>query len=564
MSFPGALPMLNTNQEPFRPSEWLLSPNSYLVQQDSRGEGQASAPVALMETGLETEFRMRQRVSLVCLPCRNRHVKCDSGLPSCSRRKFDDRQCKYMQSRRGGHNKITSRDVHSSVTKSPPKASDSNHSSLREHISGPTDNDSDSTGVMEGGTGFGNLVPLNSPILDRLLECYYSFFHEPHPMILPKQQFLERNDCRLTGNLSKLWLQSCDTLLVMWLLPVSRAFKSLSKTLLFSSELPKNGLSVQAFTLYSTAVHWNNEEVRAREILDIASRLALEIDLHPRNFAFQFVLWSVDTDVELPWEEEDFHSGMGNPNIPRPRTLLEFDDGEFDAVDVVFSSFAYLINASRILGIALAVGSDNGNPIDPAVDHANSGLISWVFHLSDVKRELVTSKGKVDPILFLAHMLIQTTTIYLHRPCSKLLCNTTENISKCAPPPLPQRLTHAAQEAYQLHTVKVLNAAEKISKLLALPTPLGEQSQFILSVCIFDANIGTGREIKELIRVNIGALKAHEKIWPLGRKTLYEVKLNAREVFTLQKIDFQSTSDSVPDPEEFSTSTTKISASGQT
>lgn len=159
-------------------------------------------------------------------------------------------------------------------------------------------------------------------------------------------------------------------------------------------------------------------------------------------------------------------------------------------------------------------------------------------------------------------LTVFSTTIYLHRPRSKLLYNNAENISKCALPPPPRRLTHAAQEAYQMHTVMVLTAAERISSLLALPTPLVKQSQFIicmvalsaiaqLSACIFDTNIGTSRAIKERIRVNIGALKAHEKIWPLSRKTLYEVKSIAREVFALQKLDSQAISDLVADAGEF-------------
>ncbi|KLJ06932.1 hypothetical protein EMPG_17585 [Blastomyces silverae] len=336
-------------------------------------------------------------------------------------------------------------------------------------------------------------------------------------------------------------------------------------------------------------MHWNDEKPRAREILDVATSLALEIGMNSRQFAYQygegnpileeswrrtwwllyvvdslyagiwrapaFALWSVSSDVDLPCEEEDFHSG----NIPKPRTLLGYDERQFDAIDVVFSSSDYLIDASRILGTILIVGLDAGNPVDPEVDYASSGLVAWSLHLPDVKKELVTRRGNVDPMLFLAHMLINTTTVYLHRPRSMLLYNSAENISKCAPPPPLERLTLAAQEAYQLHTVKALTAAERISSLLTLPTPLVKQSQFIicmvalsaivqLSAYIFDPNVAASRALKERIRVNLGALRAHEKIWPLGRKSLYEVKLIAHQVFTLQNFNSQAISDLLANP----------------
>ncbi|PGH08480.1 hypothetical protein AJ79_05969 [Helicocarpus griseus UAMH5409] len=498
MSFSDSLQLTDTNQELFAFAEWLLPSHNNSMERHDSTKSQ-SVTVSSTKTGPEIEFRARQRVSLACLPCRNRHVKCDSGLPTCSRCKFEGRKCKYMQSRRGGHNKIISRDIRAPCTRPPSTAPEFNHSSsLGERTNRPMD-DSDSAEAAGGRANLGSPASNNSTAADRPLECYYSFFHDPHPMVLPKQQFMVRMEAngksleavaavmRYIGSLCGQY-------------PSPDSFKSLSDNLLFSTQLPKNGFSVQALMLCSIATHWNNDKVRAREILDIASSLALDIGMHSRHFAYQhgegspileeswrrtwwllyvvdslyagirhapnFALWSVDTDVELPCEEEEFRSG----NIPKPRTLIEFDHREFDAVDMVFSSFAYLIDAARILGTALAIGSNDGNPVDPAVDHADSGLVAWSLHLPDSKKEPVTEKGKVDPILFLAHMLIQTTKIYLHRPRSKLLYNSAESISKCAPPPPPEQLNNATQEAYQLHTIKVLTAAEKISKLLSLPT----------------------------------------------------------------------------------------------
>ncbi|PGH00557.1 hypothetical protein AJ80_09163 [Polytolypa hystricis UAMH7299] len=629
-------------------TDWLLSlPNSLLMQQQRQDGSPSMASTTTFSTTAATvasisaptsepEFRVRQRVSLACLPCRSRHVKCDSGFPTCSRCKFDGRQCKYMQSRRGGHNKIRDTKPTASSTPAAPAALASKSgptiqqwqhgiSSSEQPSRAPTLAENQSTSSTSSLEDLESLSTLNAvafggdngtpPIMDPLvpdtsLECYFSHFHQPHPIALPKQHFTAR---LASGDRS---LETVVTVMryigsLIGNLPFVDSFKSAAETLLFSTQLAKTGFSVQALMLYSIATHWNNEKVRAREILDIAGHLALDIGMHMQSFAYQhgegsvvleeswrrtwwllyvvdslyagirhetsFKLWSVSTDVELPCEEECYLSG----NIPQPRTMVDFDNREFEAEDIVFSSFAYLIDASRILGTTLAVSADVGDLIDPRVDNADAGLVAWAFHLPDVKKEMVAGNGKVDPILFLAHMLIHTTTIYLHRPRSKLIYSSAENISKCAPPPPPDRISIAKQEAYQLHTTKVLAASEEISKLLALPTPLVKQSQFIicmvalstiaqLSACLCDliptitsdssnnssttsssgSNSGS-RAMKDRIRVNIGALKAHAKIWILGRKTLYEVKLIARYVFALQKLDLQSIAELAGDSDEF-------------
>ncbi|KAJ6437699.1 putative AC transposase [Purpureocillium lavendulum] len=42
------------------------------------------------------------RVSLACLPCRSRHVRCDAAQPVCERCMAEGRECRYATSRRGG------------------------------------------------------------------------------------------------------------------------------------------------------------------------------------------------------------------------------------------------------------------------------------------------------------------------------------------------------------------------------------------------------------------------------------------------------------------------------
>ncbi|OJD26723.1 hypothetical protein ACJ73_01893 [Blastomyces percursus] len=462
MSFSDSLPMLDGSPDLFRSAEWLLSPPTFMAQKGDHVLDQEAIPPPLTRP----EPGYRTATGFLSLSPVSQQI--------CEMRFW---QCKYIQSRRGGHNKIVSRDNQGSTAQSPTKGPESSRTSSTEQTNIPTD-DSDSPGAIETVTNSESLTSISSTGLNLPLECYYSLFHESHPMVLPKQHFMARLEVDQ---------ESLDAVapVVRYIgslcghCPFPESFKNLSENLLFSKQLPKNGFSVQALMLYSIATHWNDENPRAREILDLATSLTLEIGMNSRQFAYQYR--EGNPILEESWRRSCFtslmHSMQESGNIPKPRTLLKYDERQFDAVDVVFSSFAYLVDASRILGTILIVGMDAGNPVDPEVDYADSGL-----------------------------------------------------------------------EAYRLHTVKALTAAERISSLLALPTPLVKQSQFIicmvtlsaivqLSAYIFDSNVTASRALRERIRVNLGALRAHEKIWPLGRKSLYEIKSIARQVFALQNFD---------------------------
>jgi len=59
--------------------------------------------------GQESAQRGGVRVSLACVPCRSRHVKCGAETPNCSRCLQDKKPCFYAKSRRGMRDKNASR-----------------------------------------------------------------------------------------------------------------------------------------------------------------------------------------------------------------------------------------------------------------------------------------------------------------------------------------------------------------------------------------------------------------------------------------------------------------------
>ena len=96
---------------------------------------------------------------------------------------------------------------------------------------------------------------------------------------------------------------------------------------------------------------------------------------------------------------------LGQKRIPIPKSLTEFDERYFAVEQAVYSSYAYRVEAVRILGQVLACGG-SGNPDDPRADAADASLVNWMLHLPSAKKDLVDKDGKVDEMLFQAHMVI--------------------------------------------------------------------------------------------------------------------------------------------------------------
>lgn len=202
----------------------------------------------------------------------------------------------------------------------------------------------------------------------------------------------------------------------------------------------KNAFTVQALLLFAIGLHSENEQERASQVKDIAADLALELGMNQTEFSEgtggegengrvleeswrrtwwelyfvdgiiagihqrdSFKLWSVECTVPLPCEEEAYAKGV----IPEPASLQDFDDRYFSADKTVFSSFSYRVEAIRILGQVLAVGSAAGQGDETRADAADASLVNWGLHLPEAKKELVDGKDrKVDEMLFQAHMVV--------------------------------------------------------------------------------------------------------------------------------------------------------------
>ncbi|KAK2867989.1 hypothetical protein FQN49_003265 [Arthroderma sp. PD_2] len=539
------------------------------------------------------------RVSLACVQCRSRHLKCDAKAPRCSRCQTDGKQCTYLKSRRGGRRRPTS-------SPSPVPADLPMPALPPDCVSLPV---ADENVFNDAYCGVPRSIPMVTPTRtttivsssssspthseahsDDLLNMYYKYFHNSHPCVLPRWSFQIRlaqdpvtmRPLLLTMQyIGALFTPSVDS---ASLEPeVQQAFADYR-----ASSAEPTGYHVQALLLYSIAVYWCNDIERGLKLLDETIRMALDLEMHLDSFAqrygennrlleeswrrtwwqlyvvdghvagsthtFPFRTSHIEPTTALPCEEDQYEKG----DIPKPRTLYEYDMREFaDEEDQDFSSFAHLVGLTRGLDLALS-GRRQTNP-DPAsvvCSRVDTCMRAWCSLIPPRKRCLAREDGTIDEQLFKANMLVHTYIVDLHRELSSLAYSPIESVSRCAPPAPPDANNpNRATKDMQIHTSKVLLAVDKFNDLLTLPTTIISHTPFVicmianttiahLSACKHLFRDKTLQIERERIRLNMGALKTLSMYWPLGKRTYREMATIARDILSLTDRDISPISNS--------------------
>ncbi|KAG9253914.1 N-terminal binuclear Zn cluster-containing/DNA binding domain-containing protein [Emericellopsis atlantica] len=410
-------------------------------------------------------------------------------------------------------------------------------------------------------------------LAERCFESFYDHFHAAHPFVLPKD-FMVRflHDPSLEPLLSAMrWVGSL-------FIDVPAARNSLFDEAWQRVHEPRNardGFLVQAMMVLIVGMDGVTLNERARELLLDVEKLAVEIALNTRPFAIfhgrgipvleeswrrtwwdllvidgmiagvhrmtTFALYDTPTDVALPCEEHEFLSGA----IPPPRYLEDLEDQEFlDDNAPPFSSFAYRILCARNLGKLMRTPPIT-DPADDNLVRVETLLTNWRLHLPPSKRNpLDGHTGRVDEMLFQAHMMLHATSIILHQPHSQLDSSPAANITSCAP---HQAVQANARPAFNTHTRHTIESATAISRLVTLPVPsLTTHTHFFTCVLTLSSIVHLSKwaldfvqydddDLRQLLRLNVGALSELSRVWPAADRARGQVRGVASEVYQAKK-----------------------------
>jgi len=301
----------------------------------------------------------KPRVSLACVQCRSRHVRCNAATPVCSRCQNLGVQCTYLKSRRWGKRErgrlSSSVDVIQNAERPSLLPCSTHLLPQRSQLLGfsPIPNPSFTGCSNSNSSGSGSTLTRgeystasdNDGTRDSLLDLYYTFFHKAHPCALPSPFLKTILDESHPGMALLLHVIQFIGSLYSPKLP-SAPLEDQVKASMTQCQQYEDGYVVQALVLYSTAVYWCDDRPRARELLDVAASKALRLGMNNKSFSYQnasgspvlaecwrrtwWQLYLTDAQIaaidhtcsfrtsqkniscttELPCEESDYYSGV--------------------------------------------------------------------------------------------------------------------------------------------------------------------------------------------------------------------------------------------------------------
>ncbi|RDA82886.1 hypothetical protein CP532_4352 [Ophiocordyceps camponoti-leonardi (nom. inval.)] len=537
-------------------------------------------------------------VQAACLACRNKHLKCDGQNP-CARCYFHQTECVYVPSRRGwkGPRRNAVVNPNKRQATSPPENADcpmllgsaftpssvvTPGSQLGSTAAPPTNMQLYRSYCSANGIDpvafamnhHSGSVPPHIPVkttAERCIDSFYHHFFASHPFVLPRERLLRM--AQSAGALMEPLLAAMRWVGSIYIdlnSSIRDAMLDEAYRLIHDTQRPRDGFLVQAMLMLIVGLDGSCQQDKARELLSDVERLALDIDLNTLPFATlhgqdnpvleeswrrtwwdlfvvdgmiagvhrvtNFLLFDVPVNVALPCEEHEYLSA----NIPIPLNLEDLEDRDFNDEDREFSSFAYRILCARNLGKFMRTPPIFG-PEDENLARIEALLTNWRLHLPKSKRDALQQDGKLDEMMFQAHMMVNATSILLHQPHSQLDTSPAQTINSCAPHQLVP-----AGDLFNAHTKHTITSANAISTMITHRVPLVRHTHFFTCVVTLSSIVHLSRwalffiphnddDLRQQIRLNIGALNQLAGVWAAADRARGQVKAVAQEIYQAKK-----------------------------
>jgi hypothetical protein len=209
-------------------------------------------------------------------------------------------------------------------------------------------------------------------------------------------------------------------------------------------------------------------------------------------------------------------------------------------IDHEFSSFAFRILSARNLGRFMRTPPMFG-PEDENAARVEALLTNFRLHLPASKKYATGSDGRMDEMMFQALMLNHGTSLHLHQPLSQLDSSATQSINACAPHQVVQ-----SWDIFNAHTRHTIASATEISRMITQQSPLTSHTHFF--GCMVTASVivhlskwalffvpHDDDDLKQQIRLSIGALEEISTVWRSAQRKGHQVRGVAQEIYRLKK-----------------------------
>ncbi|TDZ66089.1 hypothetical protein CTRI78_v003253 [Colletotrichum trifolii] len=507
-----------------------------------------------------TRSKATVRASLACVPCRSKHVKCDSALPACLRCRLEEKTCYYAKSRRGIRDPKKRSLINDPVA--PPSTSTEASSSFPSPELGSFDVPVNVVEKLPGGWSMRRDVQLSDPRAASptafLFDLYFANFHDTHPWLLPKPQLLSHVGA---DPQPFQFLASCIAFVGSLFSNAISSEELREKAFsLASGSLPMTPWTVQGLLVLSVAAFGENRTDLSGGWMDAATQMALDLGLHKRSFAdaepdafvaesfrrtywalyfhgnmramredsASFTLFRVPATTGLPCEEWEYQSG----DIPEALSLAQYDSRN-PMEERSYSSWTYLIDLCRLSGeLIMPLVILPPEIVAKSVDRADSRIVSWLISLPKWKQQLVDSSGAVDMILFHAMAYAHGLRIRMQLPTGALGLEIRDLLA--LGPLFKSRETSPSltPRSNWLTCSTALQAGLSIVGLFNFSLPPARYSPALIiglrraAIPLLEAGIYGASEssaLREKLDLLLGVLKVAGDRWPLARDIGTEV-----------------------------------------
>ncbi|KAI1759553.1 hypothetical protein GGR53DRAFT_471217 [Hypoxylon sp. FL1150] len=526
----------------------------------SRQASTASSPEG-SEPKAANRSKANIRVSLACVQCRSKHVKCDATQPACNRCRAEDKPCFYAKSRRG----IRDPKKRSLISDKPPAASffsTSNPSSAAPSVQSAHDLPRGWTINPE--TQASSVSPKNEK--EVLLDLFYSYFYPSYPCLPPKRFFRNHVDS--------------DPDSYHFLLSVINFCGSL-----YSTEIPSDDLREAAYSAGCASLPFTVQSVQGLLLMSIAAfgemkfdhhagfsnravTIAVDLGMNRKAFAdgtsdpvlaesYRRTWWcltfqdsarslcetgsshpitDVNSDVDLPCEEWEYDSGI----IPQPMSQSQYETqvslGQSD-----FSSMVYLIDIYKIqTDLVLPYHEAPADKKPEIFERADARICDWLRRVPKWKTNLVDPDGMVDVVLYHGLVLAHVNRLRLRQPTPRNSINIREYFP-LGPSKGPDRKGQLVKGfGWNPHPIDI-QAANSFCDLFRRPFPTRNLRAIFavgalrVALAYLDACVFLGLDslvFRERLNRLIQILTVHGETWPLSQKIAEDVKVVAKEYLT--------------------------------
>ncbi|EFQ25480.1 hypothetical protein CGRA01v4_02521 [Colletotrichum graminicola] len=543
-----------------------------MVSESTSSSGEASDLGDAKPRAGATKSKATIRASLACVPCRSKHVKCDSALPACLRCRLEEKTCYYAKSRRGIRDP-RKRSLINDPIGLPPTATESPVSFPSPEVAS-LEIPINVVGTLPGGWSLMRSPRLSDSITasptSLLFDLYFTNFHDTHPWLLPKNQLLHQIR---TKPEPFHFLASCVAYVGSLFSEAISSEELREKAFsLASGSLPMTCWTVQGLLVLSVAALGESRMDLSGGWMDTATQMALELGMQEKAFADSepdpfvaesfrrtywalywhgnmramredsptFTLFGVLATTELPCEEWEYQSG----EITRPLSLKEYDARD-PMSHKSYSSWTYLIDLCRLCGeLILPMPALPPGLLSATIDRADSGIVSWLITLPKWKQELVDPGGTVDMILFHAMAYAHDLRIKMQLPLGASGFSTRDLLTLGPLFKASNSSTANTQRSYTstnpwLECSTALQAGLSTIGLFNFSLPPARYSPACIiglqraALPLLDARMYGGAEspaLREKLNLLIGVLKIAGEMWPVARNIGNEVIEVLRDV----------------------------------